>query len=463
MMLQEVLEIWNSNKSFDLVTREILIGEKRTAILFVDGFIKDEVFAKMMEYMMKVPPEDMDNLSGVQEFIKRYVPYVEVTSKQDPNEILVDLLSGNAGLFVEGFEQCILVDSRTYPQRSIQEPDKDKVLRGSHEGFVETVVFNTALIRRRLRDPHLTMEITKVGRRSQTDVVMCYLENKVDHRLLEKIRRKLQGLQVNSLTMTMQSLAEVLVDTKWFNPLPKVRYTERPDVAAACVQEGKLLVLIDNTPSVMILPTSFFDFFEEADDFYFPPVTGTYMRLIRLAIFFSTLIVTPLWLLYLRHPNDFPAWMSFLQIEEQNGLPIIIQLLLLELAVDGLRMASVNTPDILSSSLSIVGALLLGEFAVSAGIFVPDTILFSAFTATAILTQPDFELGYAFKIGRVFLLILTYFFGYWGFGIGLGLELIGILLNRDISGRSYLYPLIPFDWPALKRKFVREKISHKNS
>lgn len=462
-MLSQVLEQWQANKSFDLVTREFSIGGRLTTILFVDGFIKDEVFAKMMDFMMKITPQEMESITSVQEFINRFVPYVEVTAKDNPDDIMTDILSGNTGMFVEGFEQCILVDSRTYPQRSIQEPDKDKVLRGSHEGFVETVVFNTALIRRRLRDPHLTMEITKIGRRSQTDVVMCYLDNKVDKRLLRKIREKLQNLRINSLTMTMQSLAEVLVDTKWFNPLPKVRYTERPDVAAACVQEGKLLVLIDNTPSVMILPTSFFDFFEEADDFYFPPVTGTYMRLVRLVIFLSTLVVTPLWLLYLQHPEDFPSWMSFLQIEKPNGLPIIVQLLLLELAVDGLRLASVNTPDILSSSLSIVGALLLGEFAVSAGIFIPDTILFSAFTATAIFTQPDFELGYAFKFGRVLLLVLTHFFGYWGFGIGLALELTCILFNRDISGRSYLYPLVPLDWTALKRKFVREKMNRDNS
>lgn len=462
-MLDRVLAKMNTDKSFDLVTREILIGGKKMTILFVDGFIKDEVFAKMMDFMMKITPEELQGISTAEGFMEKFVPYVEVAAKDNPDDIIVDILSGNTGMFVEGFQKCILVDSRTYPQRSIQEPDKDKVLRGSHEGFVETVVFNTALIRRRLRDPHLTMEITKVGKRSQTDVVLCYLDNKVDKRLLGKIRQKIGDLSVNSLTMTMQSLAEALVDTKWFNPFPKVRYTERPDVAAACVQEGKLLVLIDNTPSVMILPTSFFDFFEEADDFYFPPVTGTYMRLIRLVIFLSTLVVTPLWLLYLKYPGDFPEWMSFLQIQEPNGLPVIVQLLLLELAVDGLRMASVNTPDILSSSLSIVGALLLGEFAVRAGIFVPDTILFSAFTATAIFTQPDFELGYAFKFGRILLLILTHFFGYWGFGAGLLLELLCILFNRDISGRSYLYPLIPFDWVALKRKFIREKMSHKNS
>lgn len=462
-MLEQVLAKMSTDKSFDLVTREILIGGKQTTILFVDGFIKDEVFAKMMDFMMKITPEEMRDIATAEDFMEKFVPYVEVAAKDKVDDIIVNILSGNTGMFLEGFDECILIDSRTYPQRSIQEPDKDKVLRGSHEGFVETVVFNTALIRRRLRDPHLTMEITKVGKRSQTDVVLCYLDNKVDKRLLAKIQQKIKDLSVNSLTMTMQSLAEVLVDTKWFNPLPKVRYTERPDVAAACVQEGKLLVLIDNTPSVMILPTSFFDFFEEADDFYFPPVTGTYMRLIRLVIFLSTLVVTPLWLLYLKYPGDFPQWMSFLQIREPNGLPVIVQLLLLELAVDGLRMASVNTPDILSSSLSIVGALLLGEFAVRAGIFVPDTILFSAFTATAIFTQPDFELGYAFKFGRILLLVLTNFFGYWGFGAGLVFELICILFNRDISGRSYLYPLIPFDWTALKRKFVREKISHKNS
>lgn len=460
-MLEKILGILQPEKSFDLVCRNTEIAGRRCALLFVDGMIKDEVMEKMLEYFLKLAPSVWEDVADMQSFARRIIPYVEVADEDRLEAACTAILSGNLGLFIEGFSACALVDVRTYPVRGVEEPEKDKVLRGSRDGFVETVVFNTALIRRRIRDPKLVMSIQSAGESSHTDIVVCYMEDRADLELVGRIKERISHIQVRGLTMSQESLAEALISTKWHNPFPKTRYTERPDTASAALMEGRIVVLVDNSPSAMILPSGIFDFFREADDYYFPPITGTYLRITRIVIFLLTLFLTPLWLLLVEHPQWIPPWLAFIGVSEPNGVPILAQLLVLEFAVDGLRMASTNTPSIMSNSLSIIGALLLGDFAVQSGWFVPETILYAAFTAIANYAQPSLELGFAFKFARLGLLILTGCFGLWGFLGGTVLFLIILCSTRTLSGKSYLYPLIPFNARDFKRVFVRRKLENR--
>ena len=460
-MLEKILGILQPEKSFDLVCRNTEIAGRRCALLFVDGMIKDEVMEKMLEYFLKLAPSVWEDVADMQSFARRIIPYVEVADEDRLEAACTAILSGNLGLFIEGFSACALVDVRTYPVRGVEEPEKDKVLRGSRDGFVETVVFNTALIRRRIRDPKLVMSIQSAGESSHTDIVVCYMEDRADLELVGRIKERISHIQVQGLTMSQESLAEALISTKWHNPFPKTRYTERPDTASAALLEGRIVVLVDNSPSAMILPSGIFDFFREADDYYFPPITGTYLRITRIVIFLLTLFLTPLWLLLVEHSQWIPPWLAFIGVSEPNGVPILAQLLVLEFAVDGLRMASTNTPSIMSNSLSIIGALLLGDFAVQSGWFVPETILYAAFTAIANYAQPSLELGFAFKFARLGLLILTGCFGLWGFLGGTVLFLIILCSTRTLSGKSYLYPLIPFNARDFKRVFVRRKLENR--
>lgn len=460
-MLEKILGILQPEKSFDLVCRNTEIAGRRCALLFVDGMIKDEVMEKMLEYFLKLAPSVWEDVADMQSFARRIIPYVEVADEDRLEAACTAILSGNLGLFIEGFSACALIDVRTYPVRGVEEPEKDKVLRGSRDGFVETVVFNTALIRRRIRDPKLVMSIQSAGESSHTDIVVCYMEDRADLELVRRIKERISHIQVQGLTMSQESLAEALISTKWHNPFPKTRYTERPDTASAALLEGRIVVLVDNSPSAMILPSGIFDFFREADDYYFPPITGTYLRITRIVIFLLTLFLTPLWLLLAEHPQWIPPWLAFIGVSEPNGVPILAQLLVLEFAVDGLRMASTNTPSIMSNSLSIIGALLLGDFAVQSGWFVPETILYAAFTAIANYAQPSLELGFAFKFARLGLLILTGCFGLWGFLGGTVLFLIILCSTRTLSGKSYLYPLIPFNARDFKRVFVRRKLENR--
>ena len=460
-MLEKMLGILQPEKSFDLVRRDMEIAGRQCTLLFIDGMIKDEIMEKMLEYFLKLDISIWEDTPDMQHFSRRIIPYVEVAEEDHLDAACTAILSGNLGLFIQGFSACALIDIRTYPVRSVEEPEKDKVLRGSRDGFVETVVFNTALIRRRIRDPKLTMSIFSVGESSHTDIVVCYMEDRADLELVQRIKERIGRIKVQGLTMSQESLAEALISSKWRNPFPKTRYTERPDTASSALLEGRVVILVDNSPSAMILPSGIFDFFREADDYYFPPITATYLRITRIVIFLLTLFLTPLWLLLVEHPQWIPPWLAFIGVSEPNGVPLLAQLLVLEFAVDGLRMASTNTPSIMSNSLSIIGALLLGDFAVQSGWFVPETILYAAFTAIANYAQPSLELGFAFKFVRLGLLVLTGCFGLWGFAGGILLFLILLCSTRTLSGKSYLYPLIPFNARDFKRTFIRSKLENR--
>lgn len=204
-------------------------------------------------------------------------------------------------MFIDGYQACLAIDCRTYPARSVDEPDKDKSLRGSRDGFVETIVFNTALMRRRIRDRHLVMKMLEVGESSRTDVALCYMDDRVDQELLKNLNYRIRDIKVDDLRMNQQSLAECLFKRKWYNPFPKFKFTERPDTAAACLLEGKVVILVDNSPSAMILPTSILDIIEEANDYYFPTLTGMYLKISRALITFLTIFLTPVFLLFMQN------------------------------------------------------------------------------------------------------------------------------------------------------------------
>lgn len=461
--VKQLDEFFRVSENFDVVAREIKIASRSAKLYFIDGYAKDEILEKVLEFIMKIKDEEIDSVTGTREFANKFLPYIEVDVHENVIPFSTFVYSGAIGLIVEGFNGGMLVDARTYPSRGIEEPDNDKVLRGSHEGFVETMIFNTSLIRRRIRDRNLTMEIHQVGERSHTDVVLCYLQDKVDKKLLKNIQKKLNSIDVKSLAMGQESLAECLIKKQWFNPFPKVRYTERPDTAAACVYEGDIIILTDNSPSAMIIPTGFMAFLQDTNDFYFAPIVGTFLRCIRAIIFFLAMFLTPVWYLFESNPHIAPEWFQLFSVKQPSALPLLFQLLIIELVIDALKLASLNTPNSLSNSLSIIGALVLSELAVSAGLFSAEAVLFMAFVAIANFAQPSLELGYAFKLSRVFILILTGLLGLWGFIAGVAIVVGMIIFTNTTMGKSYLYPVKPFNGKSFISLLIRKPISRENT
>ena len=453
------------NRCYDVIARDLTLGSRRGRIYVLDGYGDDGVIERIFSFLLGLSSQELDAVRDMQAFVDRFVTFGEVDVENRLDNILTGAFLGKTVLLVDGMDSCALIDAKSFPVRGVAEPSDGRVLRGSHDGFVETLVTNTALLRRRIRSPQLTLENRKTGGRSQTDVVLAYMEDRVDRALLEELRRKLDAIQANSITMSQESISEAMQaqNPQWYNPFPKVRYTERPDVASACVMEGFIVLLVDNSPSVMLLPTHFFDFMEEANDYYFPPLVGTYLRYVRMVVFLLSLLLIPLWYLLAKSPHAVPEYLQFITVEEPGHVPLLIQLLIVEFIVDLLKLASLNTPDVLSNSFSMIGALILGDFAVQARWLVPEVLVYMAFVAIASFAQPSFELGYAFKLLRIVLLLLIAAFDWWG--LAAGIALIGVLLftTRPILGKGYMYPLCPFDGKALKRLLIRQPINRDNT
>ena len=449
--------ILSVRENFDILKKTLIIGEDELTLYFIDGFVKDAVMQKMMVHFLSLKSLGERTDRSAQEFLYHNIPYVEADVTNDIDTMLQMLLSGATVMLGSAFlNRGIIIDARTFPARETAEPENDRVIKGARDGFVETLIFNTALIRRRIRDTKLRMSYMTVGTRSKTDIVVCYIEDKADLDYVNDLKEKIREINVEALTVGTQSLVECLIPSRWYNPFPKVRTTERPDAAAAQLMEGNVLIICDNSPEVMILPASLFDFMQDTNDFYFPPLTGSYLRIIRYVIFFMTLLFMPLWLIAIHNPEAVPPWLEFVLPQEHGRLPIIVQLFLAEFVIDGLRLASMNTPGMLANSLSVIGGLILGDFSIQIGWLIPEVVVYGAFVAIANFSQRNYELGYAFKFLRLILLVLTWFFNFWGFVAGLVLCFILVMSNRTLNGdRSYLYPLIPFNAKALKRMIFR--------
>lgn len=450
---EAVKKLLNMDSNFDIIQRNLETGGRQVAIFVINGFLNSDLCEKIIEYFYNIGSKELpEDLHG---FIRNCIPFADVKSIDNEQNFKDAVLAGLTCFIIEGYSDIIALDIRKFPSRSVEEPDKDKVLRGSRDGFVESLIPNTALVRRRIRDVNLIFEIQKAGRSSRTDIAVGYMKGRVNEAVIEKVINKIKNIDADSLTMNQESLAEALLPNHWFNPFPKFKYTERPDAAAASLLEGSVVILVDNSPSAMIIPTSLFDIIEDANDYYFPPITGTYLRFTRILTNILALFITPVFLLFIENPEWIPKGFDFIMIKDDINVNPLLQFLILELAVDGLKMASVNTPSMLSTPLSVVAAIVFGDYTVESGWFNSEIMLYMAFVAVANYTQSNMELGYALKFSRIMLLVVTNFFGIWGFVAGTVVIVLSLLFNKTFAGRGYLYPLIPFNGVQLLKRFFR--------
>ena len=450
-------EILRPRENFDIIKREMEINQSKVVMYYVDGFVTAAIMQKLMMHLTSVKDFGNGTENSAVEFAKKSVPSVEVDPVFDLDTIATMVLSGCSAILTSGFGNgAIIVDARSYPARVTEEPGNDRVMRGARDGFVETLIFNTAMIRRRIRDPQLTMHYLSVGQRSKTDISVVYLEDKADKKYVNSVIKRLQEIKTDALPMGHQSLIECLIKKGKLNPFPRVRCTERPDCACASILEGNVIILCDTSPEAIILPTSIFDFLQDTDDYYFTPITGTYLRLVRQLVFWGAVVLTPVWYFLATNPQIVPEWLYFIVPENTGAVPILIQLLLVEFVVDGLKLASLNTPSVMSNSFGVIGGLLLGDFAVQVGWLSADVIFYMAIVSMASFTQSNYELGYALKFVRIITLCLVAFLGGWGLLIGAIIGIFLILNVKTINGkRSYLYPLFPFNPVAMSRLVFR--------
>lgn len=451
-------------ESFDLVERRLKIGGRDGRMYFLDGLSDGQKGQLLLDFLMSISTQQMKKIESADQFIETLFPFITAMTESDVDMAAKQMYSGLAAIILDGLDKIIIADIRRYPLRSIEEPEKEKTLRGAKDGFNESIMNNIGLIRRRIRDNRLIFHYHMIGTKSKTDVALCYMKGIVDDALLKKVQSALEKINVDSISVGDQSVVEQLMKefhkghggiASSFNPFPKVRYTQRPDVVCAHLTEGKIAIIVDNTPTVLMLPVGIFNFTQDTDDYYFPLITGNYLRLLRIFNMVLILFATPVYLLTCEGHIEPPFDLNFILPKDEYALPIFWQFILLELAIDALKLASLNTPNSLGMSLSVIGALILGEFSIDSGWFIPQTILVMAVVALASFTQPSMELSYGIKFIRVILLIGCHFLGFWGFGGTLVLGFLMLVTTKTVSGHSYLFPLIPLYWPALKKLIFR--------
>ncbi len=443
-----------ADHAFDIKKRPLFISDKRAMITFIIGYTDNTLMERIFFALQTVP----EFPGSIQELMERHLSFAGAEIKESISDAAQEVLRGSTVLLVDGFRECLILDARSFSLRGTEEPEKDRTLRGPHIGLNESLISSLIQIRRYLRTADFQTERFLLGSKIQNEVALISLKGRASEALLKQIRKKLSSSSLPALSMTQESLANLLFPQKKgsiLNPFPRVRYTERPDVVAATLMEGKVALICDNSPSVMLLPECIFDFFEEADDYYFPPVTASYLRIVRFFVFLASVLLIPVWLLVVKYENYVPETFSFILTEKDYAVPLFLQFLIIELSMDGLKMASLNTPSTLSNSFAIIGGLLLGEFAVESGWFVPQTILYSAFTGIANYVPTNYELGYSFKFMRISLILLVEFFSLWGLLGGLLLWLIILASTKSVAGNGYLYPFLPFDRKGFVRLFIR--------
>lgn len=461
------------DKSFDIISRRLKLCHMDCFFLGINGYLDSRVLHNLFSDLQNISFASVDQLKKqssevIREHLMSTIPAAQVKYSDDWNELLKNLLSGPFLLFFEGVDKGFIIDIRTYPVRSIQEPKNEKTIRGSKDGFVETLLFNSNLIRRRIRSPKLVFEITNVGTQSKTDVALAYLEDEADSHLLEQIRNKLTNLNVSALTMGTQSMEELLVPRKWYHPLPSLFRTERPDVACSYLLEGYILLLIDTTPSVLVLPASIFQHSQSPEDYYKPPLTGNYIRFFRFLCVLISLFLLPVFLLFSTNPQLLPAGISLLPTGEMSPLRVLIYVLFAELALDLFRYSSSHTPDGFSGALSIVGGLLIGDVAVKLQWASSEIIFYAAATVLASLSLSSIELSDAIRMYRLFLLLCTgtgallqntirlpLSTGLIGFLAGCTLIALSVVTTPAPFGCSYFWPLIPFNREAMRSLLFR--------
>ncbi len=443
-------------QSFDVSIRQFKVGGRDVALVFVDGFTNGELVALIMQTLLASRREEIC-LRPYKKIFEERIPYMEMSEVQQLDDLVKEVLSGPSALLIDGAESAIILDTREYPVREPEEPDIEKLTRGSRDGFVETLIFNVTLVRRRLRDPGLRAEIMQVGQRSKTDIALLYINDVVDEEILETVKGRIENVKVDGLPMAEKSVEEFIIEGK-FNIFPQVRYTERPDVAAIHLLEGHVVLIVDTSPSAMIVPTTFFHHVQHAEEYRQSIPSGVYVRWIRFLGLFLSVFISPLWLLVSLEPQFLPPALAFIGPREMGAIPLTLQFIIAHLGIDLIRMATIHTPSPITVALGFIGAVLVGDIAIQVGFFTPEVILYSAIVAIGMFSTPSWELSLSFRLVHLFLLVAVGYFRLPGLVLGTLIVFLLMAITRSFN-IPYMWPLIPFNARALWDVFFRHPVS----
>lgn len=437
-------------KSFDTGVRRLTVAGEPLHLYFINGLCETQFIIEIIESLVILEKKRKESTAVL---VKEHLVHQAVEEEDDPSKLATAMMSGLIVIVVPG--AAFIIDVRSYPGRQPEEPDTEKVVRGSRDGFVENIIVNTALTRRRIRDGRLRFEIIKAGSVSKMDVAVGYMDGVASKDLVEKVKKEIASIKTAGIPMADKTIEEFLIK-QHYNPYPLVRYTERADIAAAHLIEGHVLLYTDTSPAVMIMPATFLQHMQHAEEYRQLPAAGTFIRLLRFVGLWMSLFLLPLWFLFAANPEMLPERLSFIGPNEHTKIPLAVQILIADVGIEWLRIAAIHTPQPLSTAMGLVAAVLIGQIAIDTGLFVAEVILYTALAAIGTFSTPSYELGLANKMTRLFILSGTALFGAIGFIVTTMLAFL-YLVRLKPFGAPYLWPLIPFDAAALWTIIIRRQ------
>lgn len=418
-------------ESFDIVKHEVILNHQNVFMMFLSSLTSTISITSIIEgFLFSENQDPLCFFNGSSEKIEDYSKAVFL------------LMSGQCLVCIQ--DEVYALETRAYPNRGIENPNIEKSIRGSHDSFSENILFNVGLIRRRIRSENLRIELTQEGQMAQNDIAICYMKDKADQNLLKDIQKRMeinQSIEINN----ERNLIEVLYG-KTLNPYPHVRYSERPDICAIHLLQGNIIMLVDNMPSAIILPTTFFEQLSQIEEYTQTPIISFFTRIIRYLGVFMSIYLLPFIIVCMLSPH------SFLQLpfENRNIGFIAFQVLICELLIEWIRQSFLYAPNLINSMMGFLVVFVLGDFGIEMGAYTKEILLLVALSNLGNFLTPSYEVALANKIMRIMLTMLSLAFQVSGFCTGLLIHFLLLLTTRTFK-LPYLYPLFPFDIKELKR------------
>lgn len=436
----------------DMVFREFYIASWKAVLIYIDG-MADKIL--LDDYVMETLIFKGNLISDVNEIKDRLLTVSDMKEVKKLSDGIDAVLSGETMLLIDGLDGVYIIATRSWPVRGVSEPSGETVIRGGRDGFTETMRFNTALVRRRIRDTRLKIKPKSLGTRSKTDVAVLYIDDIVNEDALEKLMSRIENIKIDAI-LDSGYVEQLIEDNQW-SPFPQIQSTERPDVVAAALYEGRIAVLVDNSPFAIIVPAVMPNLFQSPDDYYQKWINASWMRLIRLVAIIGSLILPALYVAVTSfHTAIIPTKLAYSIAASREGVPFpaFVETLIMELSMAFLIEAVIRLPKAIGSTIGIVGGLIIGQAAVSAGIVSPIMIIIISITSISNFIIGNYELSSAFRLARFMLIIFSAVIGLYGIMLGLILLLIHLVRLKSF-GIPYLSPIISPDIHDFKDLFIR--------
>ena len=431
------------------------------ALLYIEGLVDKDVINNAVNKDLVIPEVIYDSIKATKKEIllniltEKVIKNAKVEQSCSWTYIIDKLLCGDTILLVDGLEQAIIIGARKWLDRGVEQPTGEQVIRGPRDSFTETLSTNTMLIRRRIKSHKLQLEHITIGSITKTDIIIAYIDGVVNPKLIEEVRKRLNRIQTDGILDT--NMIEEFIEDDPYSPMPQIFHTERPDSASSQLMEGRVVILVDGTPNVLIAPTTFWRFFSSPEDYYQRIYSSFMIRVLRIIALIIALCLPSFYIAITTfHQEQIPVGILNIIISGRRNIPfpMLIEVFLMEFILEIIREAGLRLPSNVGQAISIVGALVLGQAAIQAKIASPATVTIVAITAVANFTIPVFSAALSIRVLRFALILISGTLGVFGFLTALFVFLIHLCSLRSF-GEPYMAPYAPLIPSDLKDSVFR--------